>query len=317
MSRDVDVTLEYLANATFQALKDTCDVQEGMESSLTATAQAAVDTLALAGPNKGMHTREFFNDCARGCHCMYGCHTTWSVPEATKTIMFEAWGGGGAGAGHCCQGCWCDMVSCAGNGGFYARKTICLEDGDYSVGDIYDICVGAGGNGTSHCWSACCDNPRGCASYVNGSGLSNFCAVGGRGGYNLYCSCQCNHSHCWTEASHCLGMIMCAPVGCNTETNVDYAQGSINGQFFGKESLSAGHCDCGARWTSTGSSEGLSNSINQQIGYGISQCGCETPCYSFRHAGAGMNSQKSRCSDDLQNCLGSPGHAGMVRITYV
>ena len=57
MARDVDVTLEYLANATYQALKDTCDVQEGMESSLEATAQAAVDSIALGGTNMGIQLR--------------------------------------------------------------------------------------------------------------------------------------------------------------------------------------------------------------------------------------------------------------------
>ena len=94
MSRDVDVTLEYLANATFQALKDTCNVQEGMQSNLDATAQAAVDTLNAAGPNMGVQERHYFNDCARGCHCMKGCSDSFTVPVGTKTIKFEAWGGG-------------------------------------------------------------------------------------------------------------------------------------------------------------------------------------------------------------------------------
>lgn len=320
MARDVDVTLEYLANATFQALKDTCDVQTGMEGALQSTATATVDTLLAAGPNMGIQQREFFNDCARGCHCMVGCSTTWTVPPGMKTIMFEAWGGGGAGAGHCCQGCWCDMASCSGNGGFYGRKTICKENGGFIDGDTYAICVGDGGNGSSHCWTACCDAPRGCASYVTGNGLSNFCAAGGKGGYNIYCTCQCNYSHCRGENSECMGMIMgqsnqCGGLG-NISGNVDYTNGSTNGNHWYKETLSAGHCDCGARMYSTGASEGLTNSIQQFIGYCIGYCGCETPCYSFRHAGAGSNSMKSKCGSDLQYCLGSPGRPGLVKITY-
>lgn len=320
MARDVDVTLEYLANATFQALKDVCDVQEGMESNLNTIAQNNIDEVNAAGPNRGIQTREYFNDCARGCHCMVGCSDTFTVPPGTKTIMFEAWGGGGAGAGHCCQGCWCDMASCGSNGGFYGRKTICAEAGHFdgvNGGDVYSICVGDGGNGSSHCWTACCDAPRGCASYVTGPGLTNFCAVGGRGGYNLYCTCQCNMSHCWSEAAHCHGMIMCAPTGCNQATNIDSTgTGSVNGQMFEKEQLSAGHCDCGGRFTRTAQSDGLTNSIMQHIGHSMSYCGCETPCYSFRHAGGGMNTMKAYCGNPLENCLGSPGRPGLVRVTY-
>ena len=315
MSRDVDVTLEYLANATFQGLKDVCDVQEGMQGALETTAQEAVDTLALAGPNAGIQERNFYNDCARGCWCFTGCHTTWQVPEATKTIMFEAWGGGGAGAGHCCHSCYCDMASCGSNGGFYARKTIWLEDGDYSVGDVYDICVGDGGNsnGATGCWTSCCDAPRGCASYVNGSGLTNFCAVGGRGGYNFYCTCKCNMNHCWYENPECMGMIMCSPDQCSSgHTGPDMVFGEHMNQFF----KTRGNCDCNSRYTQTGQSYTLPNTIMQHIEDSGAYCGCETPCESFRHAGGGMNNQKSYCGNWLCMCLGTPGRPGLVKITY-
>ena len=320
MARDVDVTLEYLANATFQGLKDVCDVQVGMQDALQQTADEAVALIGEGGPNMGVQTREFYNDCARGCHCMYGCDTTWTVPQGTKTLMFEAWGGGGAGAGHCCQGCWCDMASCGGNGGFYARKTICRDNGDYADGDTYSICIGAGGNGTSHCWTVCCDAPRGCATYVYGPGLCNFCAVGGRGGYNIFCTCQCNLSHCFGENAECHQMIMgqtnqCGGLGVPSG-NVDYVNGSTNGQYWHKEQLSAGHCDCGGRFHATGQSEGLSNSVAMSIGRSIGYCGCETHCYSFRHAGAGINSMKSYCGSPIGHCNGTPGRPGLMKITY-
>ncbi len=318
MARDVDVTLEYLANATFQGLKDVCDVQEGMETSLEATAQAAVDSLALAGPNQGIQERFFYNDCDRGCHCMYGCHTTWEVPDGTKTIRFEAWGGGGAGAGHCCQGCWCDMASCGSQGGTYTRKTICLESGEYSVGSVYDLCMGAGGNGTSHCWTACCHGPRGCATYANGPGLTNFCAAGGQGGYNFYCTCRCNLNHCWQDNMECQGQIMnnapqCNNVGVPGACTMDFMGQSHQNQFFKAMDQ---HCDCGTRYTQTGQSHGLTNSITQHIENSMGYCGCETPCRSFRFAGGGLNAMKSYCGNPMELCKGSPGRSGLIKITY-
>ena len=39
MARDVDVTLEYLANATFQALKDVCEFQAGNVAALNQATQ--------------------------------------------------------------------------------------------------------------------------------------------------------------------------------------------------------------------------------------------------------------------------------------
>jgi len=319
MARDVDVTLEYLANATFQALKDTCDVQEGMAAGLEATAQDAVDTIALAGPNKGVQEKHYFNDCARGCFCFQGCSDSFTAPVGTKTIKFEAWGGGGAGPGHCCHQCHCDIASCGSSGGYYTRKTICKDAGEF-VGDgsdVYAVCVGDGGNGSGGgCWTACCDAPRGCASYVTGPGLNNYCAVGGRGGYNFYCTCLCNTNHCWYEHTECQGMIVCSPTQCNYNTNVDYASAS-HGMKFYKEAWASGHCDCLKRWTETGQSENLPNSIMQQIETSSGWCGCETPCRSFRHAGGGMNMMKTYCGNFLcGGCYGSPGRPGLVRITY-
>ncbi len=311
MARDVDVTLEYLANATFQSLKDTCDVQVNMQTELQGTMQEGVDALLEAGPNIGVQTREFYNDCARGCCCFCGCSTNWTVPEGVRTIKFEAWGGGGAGAGHCCQGCYCDIGSCASSGGMYSRKTLCRDKHAFDTGTVYSICLGDGGNGSSRCWQACCAEIRGCITYVNGQGLQNFCAIGGRGGYNIYCTCQCNMNICWMESPECHGQFMCSPNQCNTETSYDWVQGS-----HGQAAYYGDNCHCGGRWLTTGTSEGLNNSLMQEVGWYGAQCGCETPCRTLRHAGGGVNAQKSKCSGWICNCLGSPGKPGLVRITY-
>jgi|TARA_B110000116_G_scaffold127259_1_gene110284 hypothetical protein len=316
MARDVDVTLEYLANATFQGLKDTCGVQTGMQAGLDATANETVAFINSAGPNMGMQEKYIYNDCARGCWCFTGVHEQWTVPAGTKTVMFEVWSGGGAGAGHCCQGCYCDMASCASQGGTYVNKTLCKEAGHFIDGTVYDICAGDGGNSNNGtgCWTACCDAPRGCASYVTGSGLNNFCAPGGRGGYNLYCTCRCNMNYCWQDNNECMGVFLDGTAQCaaGSSCGVDMAHASHNNQFF----KTRGNCDCNSRYTTTGSSHKLENSLTQHIEDSMAQCGCETPCRSFRYAGGGMNNQKSYCGNWLCACLGTPGHSGLVKITY-
>ena len=259
----------------------------------------------------------FFNCCLyfNGVHQAYshiGGTGTWSVPADTQVITFHAWGGGGSGAGHCCHGCYCDMVSCGSFGGYYARKTIRKCDGDFTDGDTYTWCYGAGGNGmgpsgngTDICWNACCDAPRGCASYVNGPGLSNFCAVGGRGGYNLYCSCRCNNQANRQESETCLGMI--------PGVNVDFA--SVGGEpNFTK---SRGNCDCNSRSSSTSKSYGIDNQHTYNIENSMAYCGCAACCTGFKLiAQGGASHMKSYCGNWNCYCHGTPGNPGMVVIEW-
>ena len=49
MAKDVDQTLEYLANSTFQALKDVCDFQAGNITVLNQVVQDGIDALVAAG----------------------------------------------------------------------------------------------------------------------------------------------------------------------------------------------------------------------------------------------------------------------------
>ena len=76
------------------------------------------------------------------------------------------------------------------------------------------------------------------------------------------------------------------------------------------------HCDCGTRYTQSGQSHNLTNSLTQHIENSMGYCGCETPCRSFRFAGGGLNAMKSFCGNPLEQCLGSPGRSGLVKITY-
>jgi hypothetical protein len=127
---------------------------------------------------------------------------------------------------------------------------------------------------------------------------------------------MCNANHCWQENGECFGMITCSPNQCNVETNVDY-HGGTSGTKWYKERWASGHCDCLKRWTETAPSERLSNSLMQAIEVSSGWCGCETPCRSFRHAGAGMNMQKSYCGNGpCGGCVGTPGKPGLMIITY-
>ena len=53
MAKDVDQTLEYLANATFTALKDVCDFQAGNMATLDACTADGVAQLIAAGGGAG------------------------------------------------------------------------------------------------------------------------------------------------------------------------------------------------------------------------------------------------------------------------
>lgn len=113
----------------------------------------------------------------------YICNT-WTVPDGVTCLTFEIWGAGGAGAPVCCCTCYGGM---AGDGGAYSAKTLAV-----TPGTIYTYCVGKGGCGNA-CWYN--GNACGCGggkTYITGTGLTNFCAVGGAGG--LWCDaspCNC------------------------------------------------------------------------------------------------------------------------------
>ena len=101
----------------------------------------------------------------------------WCVPPSCVCkVKFELWGGGGGGSGTCCC-----SIAWNGHSGQYSSCTVCAAVQGVSALDncCYDICV-AGGT---------CRHPSrggfdGCKSYVDGPGLSDFCACGGCYGWN-------------------------------------------------------------------------------------------------------------------------------------
>jgi hypothetical protein len=187
MAKDLDQTMEFLANSTFDTLKLVCDTQvdilatqTGQVTCLTDTTDAGLEALIAAGGG-GQPYKEFMilNDnhwsVTNG-----GCHLSWTAPDNIKSIKFEVLGGGGpggSGGGHHDKGV-------GGWGGNYAAKTL-EADVDFTAGSsVFELCAG----GTSQC--SCCAHCQpcrtGCSSYVTGPGLSNFCATGGEGGWTAW-----------------------------------------------------------------------------------------------------------------------------------
>jgi len=125
----------------------------------------------------------FINRCTQVCNTDYNknCFCYWKIPGDAKVVTYEAWGGGGGGAGAC--GC---AFGWPGGAGAYAKVNLDMSVEDYT-NTCYTVCVG----------SATCCSPsdscgfRGNNSFVNGNGLSNFCAEGGLPGCTLYCMNGC------------------------------------------------------------------------------------------------------------------------------
>jgi len=240
-------------------------------------------------------------------HC--GRCGTWTAPTCASVINFEVWSGGGSGAGHCCFSCRCDIAACGAYSGYYGTKTIRRIDGQFVPGCSYSYCVGAGGNGTTNsgcgCFNACCNAPRGCMTYVSGAGLCCTCMTGGRGGYNLYCSCGCNHQSNRTDGMCNNGLC----IGCKW----DFVDLGTESRFY------KAHygCDCATRMTTTSTSFGIHNGTEYNIESSRTHCGCTNCCKGMRQiSGAGQNNLKAYCGNIICYCLGTPGKPGLVRINW-
>ena len=98
------------------------------------------------------------------------CQCTWTVPTGVTSIFIELWGGGGGGGGN--PQCCCCQMGVGGGGGNYISTTLTVTGGS-----SYSICAGANGGAGQPCRGT-----QGGTSYVTGTGLTTFCAVGGAGG---------------------------------------------------------------------------------------------------------------------------------------
>ena len=123
MAKDVDQTLEFLANSTFTALKDVCDFQAGNMATLSQAVIDGVAELAAAGGGAGSGPQN-----AQWIGCAHnsgqtgqesinydGNQCAWTVPADTKGIRFELYGAGASGYGGCC--CMMNLLP-GGSGSF-------------------------------------------------------------------------------------------------------------------------------------------------------------------------------------------------------
>lgn len=108
----------------------------------------------------------------------------WTVPAEARFIRFQLWGAGAGSMGVLCCG-----ISLPGGTGAYGSVIIPAVSGCQ-----YTLC-----SGCAYCCYHCCTQGSpgvntGCASYVTGHGLCNFCADGGEGNaYNMiqrYTNCS-------------------------------------------------------------------------------------------------------------------------------
>ena len=138
-------------------------------------------------PSKGYCVQYISSQCGSTCDgrelnsINYYRYENWTIPEDVDEVIFELWGGGGGGGSSCCC-----SYGIPGSSGAYAVKK--LHGVNVVPGCSYEICIGPGGCGFSG--PSCGD--QGCATYITGYGLTNFCADGGMGG------CSCCHQSCCT-----------------------------------------------------------------------------------------------------------------------
>lgn len=242
----------------------------------------------------------------------------WCTPTGTTKLRFEVWGGGGAGA---------SMRGCHGgiSGGSGAWARVDVDSDDITAGDCYDMCSGWGGR-----WYCCsCIGCRGCKSYVTGTGLNNFCADGGFGGY-VYCYCyyrQCcisgpnGDGRSVDYGWHYMGRSGC----CSPYYGTSCGEYGVPGWY-------TNYCGCGSdtnncwikQWVPH--SPGLNSLGAAHAGVRVQGHACRNEwshCsvvggtggrshYNFPRAGGGYSG--TTCGDGL--CCGAPGGTGMVRVTY-
>jgi len=253
--------------------------------SASSIADGAITSASFTVPLNSTYGVKWFygspGACTQGCCCL------WTVPTGVKKLQFHLWGAGGNGAGSCsCSRCQHNRGS---QGGYYATKII-----DVTEGWNYTVCAG----GVYPCYSRECTACEGCASYVNGCNLTNFCAVGGDHGF-------ANGS--WTTKCSSVNEC-CVAVNAN---NADWSQMTHTGPWDGAEFVyDRGFCHCYNRANqSTGAAL-----IGTETQESIRECWIRCGCWTVPYGNGGQNAYSTYCGG---NCgQGGTGGGGLVKITY-
>ena len=120
-----------------------------------------------------------FKVCDQSGYLRCGCNCSWTVPSGVTCARFQLWGAGASSGNSCCCG-----YGIPGSSGAYASVIIPV-----SSGQTYTICSGCA-QCCHPCWGG--GNTVGNPSYVQGTGLTNFCAQGGRS--NICCTIKAHNN---------------------------------------------------------------------------------------------------------------------------
>lgn len=227
-----------------------------------------------------------------GCFglCTPGSCCLWTVPTGVKRATFELWGAGGNGNGACsCSRCHHYRGA---QGGFYNTKTISVCQGWQ-----YTLCAG----GVFPCTTIDCCGCTGCASYVTGCNLSNFCALGGLGA----CSDGNWGLACFSEFSCCI-----APVANGGDFGMENHHGGFNGNYL---------CHCYPKAVCATSAPFLAGpGPGGCISFCWIRCGsCNTgPVHFSPYGSGGMSAMTTYCGSDCCG-QGGTGGSGLIKVTYV
>lgn len=261
--------------ATYSSYKKiiTGQVLDGTVPNTALQAGAALNwnTLHVFGP-PGM--------CTGGCCCL------WTVPSGVTRATFELWGAGGNGNGACSTS-RCQHFAGAG-GGFYNSKTISV-----TPGWTYTICAG----GVHPCMSIECLACYGCSSYVNGCGLSNFCAVGGAPG--------CANSD-WSESCYTFWCCCIDPNANNGDFGMGNHTGAVSASIF---------CHCNYHWNCTTNAPFLAGGSAGAGSY-IYLCWMRCGCWSVPYAAGGQSAMTTYCGGNSCCGQGATGGSGLVKVTF-
>ena len=312
MAKNTNQALELMANHVYETQSEIAEFQATNETAINSavsTGLGDIQTLIDTGVSSEPQKHFYIYNTNHWSVTNGGCCLHWTVPSGTQIITFEILSGGGPGgsAGH-------DYDSGHGGaGGNYNEKTICLDAGHFNSApgseSSYTLCSG----GTSQC--SCCTTcnracRHGCTSYVNGPGLSNFCAIGGHGGSTSW-DVMSNCYNCHIGNNQCdRGNWNAGWVGhnCNEATQGgDMCFRGINSAFH-KEYDCCTHIG-----TTTGGPSGPFTVSGS--GIGKQWCTGNSACCSAHSAfpgGGGAGSSHGAGTP----CTGGFGAGGLVKVTY-
>ncbi len=254
-------------------------------SGASLTAGSVTDAKLESGAFKNYNVKWIRGDlrCATpGCCCL------WQVPSGVTRVTFELWGAGGNAHGMCSYN-RCQHYSGA-QGGYYNIKTISTV-----AGCQYSVCAA----GVYGCQSIECYGCHGCSTYVNGFNLSNFCAIGGKGG----CANGSWSTGCNSEWGRCCT----SPSG--SHWGGEFSMGNHENGFsmsYNCHCYRHTECSTGAPFLTGG------NFVTNEL----TECWMRCGCHNVPYGSGGQGAMTTYCGGG--NCCGrgTTGGSGVVKITY-